>query len=289
MKYYKSIFFCLLFLIISDQLIFAQAADSTNLFSDVNRLSFGNYLFSQKDYLRANEEFQAYLSNNPNDTVAFKIAFGNSQMGKTKLALYDFKGLFKSNLLTDLSKIYFVRENIKGRNFNYFNNLEFDSSFTFNKNIQMMSNFSILLNGKRKLEEQCFLSPFPNIVKSDVRKFYERKMNLNYKSSTAAGVLSAIIPGSGKLYVGKTGDGITALLVTGLLTFLAVDNFNANHKIRAWIFTGLASAFYAGNIYGSVIAAQQYNLGVQISFGKDVNLFLKKHNYFAPLPRFLFK
>jgi len=279
----------ILFLIIPKQLVFSQTVDSTNLFSAGNRLNFGNYLFAQKDYLRANEEFLAYLSNNSNDTVAFKIAFGNSQIGKTILALREFKNLFKSNSLTDLSRLYFVRENLKTNNFDYFNNLKFDSSYSFNKNIRMMSNFAKLLKGENKLEEQYFLSPFQNTVKSSVKNFYERSVNPNYKNATAAGVLSAIIPGSGKLYVGKTGDGITALLVTGLLTFLAVDNFNANHKMRAWIFTGLASAFYAGNIFGSVIAAQQYNVGVQISFGKDVILFLKKHNYFSPLPKFLFK
>ena len=289
MLFNKNIFFLILFLIFPKQFVFSQTVDSTNLFSAVNRLSFGNYLFKQKDYLRANEEFRAYLSNNPNDTAAFKIAFGNSQMGKSISALSEFKSLSKSNSLMDLSRLYFVRENLKTNNFDYFNNLKLDSSYPYNQNIQMMSNFSKLMQGSKEIGEQNFLSPFPNTIKNSVKKFYERSVNPNYKNATAAGVLSAIIPGSGKIYVGKTGDGITALLVTGLFTFLAVDNFKADHKMRAWIFTGLASAFYAGNIYGSVIAAQQYNIGVQISFGKNVVFFLKKHNYFAPLPKFLFK
>ncbi len=267
-----------------------------SFYSPSNRLKFGNRLFAQKDYLRAIDEYNSYLSTFKNDTLKFKIAFAHSAMGKSFISLSEFKSLFSSRFLGDYSKLYYARENFKNKNFNFFSHevrnsaIPFanDSSFSFKKNIRMMQRFSELFGGDIYQNANEFLSPFPKNIRNDVKDFYKRKTKPNYKSEIAAGVLSAIIPGSGKVYAGKTGDGITAFLVTGLLTFLAVDNFNANHQTRAWIFTGLASAFYAGNIYGSVVAVQQYNLGIQISFGREVNLFLKKHNYFAPIPKFLF-
>lgn len=277
-------------------LTFSQSARKNTFFSANSRLQFGNRLFFQKDYLRAIDEYQSYISTVPNDTVKFKIAFSYSAMGNSMLAENNFKELFKSPNLSDYSKIYYARENLIMRNLNYFDlNIQElsqlfprDSNFIYNDNFQMMRNFALLIKGKTHQKSADFLQPFPSTIKEDAEYFYSRKVFPNNKSGTVAGIFSAIIPGSGKIYAGKTGDGITAFIVTGVLAFLAADNFNANHQGRAWLFTGLASAFYAGNIYGSVIAAQQYNLGIKISFENDVNLFLKKHNYFAPKPKFLF-
>ena len=78
-------------------------------------------------------------------------------------------------------------------------------------------------------------------------------------------------------------------LVTGLFAFLAYDNFKANHDTRAWIFTGLAAAFYAGNIYGSITSANVFNTGIQLSFENDIKIFLNKNDYFVPKPEFLCK
>ena len=296
LKLTKKITFVLLLSLQTVNLVFSQTMRRNGFYSPLNRLKFGNQLFVQKDYLRAIDEYNAYLSIFKNDTIKFKIAFAYSEMGKFSISLSKFRALFGSKSLGNYSKLYYARENFKNKNFNYFLHearnsvMPFanDSSFSFKNNIRMMQRFSELFGDNIYQNASIFLSPFPKNIRNDVRSFYERKIKPNYKSEITAGVLSAIIPGSGKVYADKTGDGITAFLVTGLLTFLAVDNFNANHKTRAWIFTGLASAFYAGNIYGSLIAVRQYNLGIQISFGKEVNLFLKRHNYFAPIPKFLF-
>ena len=84
------------------------------------------------------------------------------------------------------------------------------------------------------------------------------------------------------MYVGEWGDGIMALITTGLFAFLAYDNFRADHNTRAWIFTGLGAFFYAGNIYGSVAAAQIYNAKIAFEFEDCLNLYLEHKNYFTP-------
>jgi TM2 domain-containing membrane protein YozV len=111
---------------------------------------------------------------------------------------------------------------------------------------------------------------------------YDYKFDPPYKSPAWAGIFSAIIPGSGKMYVGEWGDGIAGFLLTGLFAFLAYDNFKADHKTRAWIFTGIGAFFYAGNIYGSIAAAQIYNAKINFDFQNGLNLFLQQENYFLP-------
>jgi len=115
-----------------------------------------------------------------------------------------------------------------------------------------------------------------------VSMLYDYKYNPPYKNPAWAGIFSAIIPGSGKMYVGEWGDGITGLLITSLFAFLAYDNFKANHNTRAWIFTGIGTFFYAGNIYGSIASAKIFNARIDFEFKNGLKLFLEKENYFLP-------
>jgi len=127
-----------------------------------------------------------------------------------------------------------------------------------------------------------FILTFNASQQKTVSMLYDYKFNPPYKNPAWAGIFSAIIPGSGKMYVGEWGDGITGLLITSLFAFLAYDNFKANHNTRAWIFTGIGAFFYAGNIYGSITAAQIFNARIDFEFKNGLNLFLEKENYFLP-------
>jgi len=79
--------------------------------------------------------------------------------------------------------------------------------------------------------------------------------NHKKKSPAIAGVLSGIIPGSGKFYVGKKGEGISAFIATTGLGLVTWENYRKrglpNFKTIAF---GAAFAFsYVANIYGSVV------------------------------------
>jgi TM2 domain-containing membrane protein YozV len=132
------------------------------------------------------------------------------------------------------------------------------------------------------MTKEKFISPFDEDEQNSVSAFYDYKVEPPYKDPTLAGILSAIFPGSGKMYVGEWGDGITALLATSLLAFLAYDNFRADHTARAWIFTGLGAFFYAGNIYGSAASAQIFNARIEFEFNDGLRLFLEQKKYFLP-------
>jgi hypothetical protein len=44
----------------------------------------------------------------------------------------------------------------------------------------------------------------------------------------------------------------------------------------------LGAFFYAGNVYGSVAAAQIYNAKIAFEFEDGLNLYLEQNNYFMP-------
>jgi hypothetical protein len=78
------------------------------------------------------------------------------------------------------------------------------------------------------------------------------------KSPWAAGIFSAVLPGSGKFYAGAKGGAISAFIATTGLALVTIEN-NRKYGTRSFptIFFGTAFAFtYMSNIYGSVQAAR---------------------------------
>jgi hypothetical protein len=78
------------------------------------------------------------------------------------------------------------------------------------------------------------------------------------KSPVLGGIMSSIIPGSGKIYAGQTGEGISSLLTVGGLGLVTWENYQ-KRGMKDWrtlIFGAAFSAFYVGNIYGTVFSIQ---------------------------------
>jgi TM2 domain-containing membrane protein YozV len=150
-----------------------------------------------------------------------------------------------------------------------------------------LNNSVLLLGDLLKHEDPLFLEPFDDADKYKIQKLYNRKINPQYKSPTKAVILSALIPGLGKVYANETSDGITSFLLTGIFTYLAVNKFQNNHTSSGILYASIATFFYAGNIYGSASAVHNYNTGLKISFNKDVKIFINERNQFLPTPKYL--
>ncbi|SDC31584.1 tetratricopeptide repeat protein [Williamwhitmania taraxaci] len=80
------------------------------------------------------------------------------------------------------------------------------------------------------------------------------------KSPLVAGLLSAAVPGLGKIYAKKTGGGISAFLTVSILGALTYENFTKRGiEHPGTIVAGsLFSLAYVGNIYGSVYSVNAY-------------------------------
>lgn len=78
----------------------------------------------------------------------------------------------------------------------------------------------------------------------------------NGKSPQLAAALSVLIPGSGRIYAGRTWDGIFGFLTFALSANLAHTHLDKGHQIRGGFFTFITLAFYGGEIIGAYRAAQ---------------------------------
>ena len=270
----------ILLIIFLIQLFIYPQSTSFDFHSPKNIKLFADYLFCEGDYLRAIEQYELIKDQFANDTINFKIMLGYSSLGlyqhsnemlKTiscESSLYPDACLFslKNELLLDPKPIEYHQTSV-------FNSSQLKS---FNR----LLTISTLYADEPFVNKSDFILAFNSNQQKTVSLLYDYKFNPLYKSPPWAGIFSAIIPGSGKMYVGEWGDGITGLLLTSLFAYLAYDNFNANHDTRAWIFTGIGGFFYAGNIYGSIASAQIFNARIDFEFENGLKLFLEKENYF---------
>ncbi|MBI9070655.1 MAG: hypothetical protein JEY94_03615 [Melioribacteraceae bacterium] len=284
-KYPIILYIALLFLISSVKGICQNNVSEINVLTLENRLMFGNYLYKEHDYLRAINEFHDYLRFENNDTIRFKAADCFHKMGRLDEAADNYKGLFFNSTLMSEARLAYIKSKFDERQFASFRNLvvqktNFAEKYTHE--IFRLKNITYLLDNTFLPERNEFIESFPQNYRTDIENFYNRKLHPEYKSPVYASILSAIIPGAGKIYTGNIGDGITSLLFTGVLSYLSYTNFDNDHKTRAWVFTGLAGYFYAGNIYGSAASAHIYNADVNFTYKSDLEQFLNSVNYFLP-------
>ena len=89
------------------------------------------------------------------------------------------------------------------------------------------------------------------------RELMGRWARLPRKSPWLAGALSAVVPGLGRVYIGRWPDGLVSFLLVGLTGALAAQGFydDGRDSVRGWILGSVAALLYVGNVYGSAIGA----------------------------------
>ncbi len=269
-----------LFVIFFAAVSFSQVEDSTfsELHSQKNILRFADYLFCEKDYLRAAEEYLRINELARSETTKYKIALSYSTIGDFASSRKYFSQITETSEFFELSKLELMKIIFLEGNFSGMRQFS-DAIGLKNSKLYMIS----FLKDREKIPEgNEFLKPFNENEKPAVADFYRAKVSPEKKHPLLASLMSAVIPGSGKIYTGAVTDGIFAFLTTGLFTFLAYDNFKADHTFRGWLFSSLAAGFYAGNVYGSYASAQIFNAQVSYEFNLRLDLFLKTVNYFIP-------
>jgi tetratricopeptide (TPR) repeat protein len=96
-------------------------------------------------------------------------------------------------------------------------------------------------------------------------RLLNNEMYFKYKSPALSVALSAIIPGSGKIYSGAWKDGLVSLFFVATSAFQSYRGFDKKgiESAYGWVFGGLAAGFYVGNLFGSGKAAYKYNYNLK--------------------------
>lgn len=267
--------------IIFSVIFFGKSFPQNSFHTQSNILIFADHLFCEKDFLRAIDEYLRI--ENKGDSTKLKLAFSYQKINNFDASSFQFLEL-KNTSVADIASLNFYKNSYLAENFvSLINNFE-NENFISEKYFSSISKLYLTarIKANHNIDKNFDFGAFEKSEQETVSVLVKRQLNPKYKSETMAGVLSTLIPGLGKIYTQNYGDGITSLIVTGLLTYLSVNNFDHNHQFRGWLFAGLSSYFYLGNIYGSVASAQIYNANYNRVTKEEIDKFIYENNYFLP-------
>lgn len=95
-----------------------------------------------------------------------------------------------------------------------------------------------------------------------MEELLQEKKGARYKSPQTAGVLSAILPGSGQFYNDRYQDGAYSFFLNALFILAAYKAYDSDNYGLGAILTLFELGWYAGGIYGAVGGAHKYNMKV---------------------------
>jgi TM2 domain-containing membrane protein YozV len=90
------------------------------------------------------------------------------------------------------------------------------------------------------------------------------------KHTHLAAGLSAVLPGSGQMYVGRWYDGLRHLVVDGLLIFTIYQLADDDLWGAAYLTAGITLPFYVGNIIGAKRSAERYNASKRAGYVSEL-------------------
>lgn len=260
-------------------LIFALLPDSAigqDYYSPENILKFADHLYQERDYVRAAGEYQRYLfySTQNDDSVLYKIGLCYRLARDTGRAINYFRKIASRSSETSLrfpanyqiAYTYFLDDQHEN-SLQYLNQILDDTKRADEHGkLQILAAFNYLhqkrwSDAEHVLDSMAARDENLNLTASLLNARAREGMDLPRKSPIMAGLFSAVIPGTGRMYCGEYGDGIYSLIITGITGWLAWDGFRENgiRSVSGWVFGSVCGIFYAGNVYGSAIAARIHN------------------------------
>ncbi|OQY28367.1 MAG: hypothetical protein B6244_07630 [Candidatus Cloacimonetes bacterium 4572_55] len=238
-------------------------------YSAPNLIRFADYLFQQKDYESAVGEYTRFLiayPDSPAVSVCNKLIRCYEKTDRFDNALTSLQFLPDSLLSTDCfwyrrkSKLLFQADRFG----------EFDNWIS-SRTPEMfcVDDTMMILQGAQRLKERRWKEARAFFDQADPQdRWAQEFINLANmgervpkKSRLTAGLLAVMVPGAGKLYLGRKSDALISLLATAATAWRGYVEFDKNgvESTSGWFYGGLGLFFYGGNIYGSYVGAKIYN------------------------------
>lgn len=253
-----------------------DSGEDLNYYSPENVLAFAEHLYQTGDYLRAAGEYQRYLFHVPEeaDSTLYQIGLCYRLAGDAEKAIGTFHKVvsgstdarLRSASSYQIAYSHFLL-NQYGESIRYIDQALDDAETVDERaQLQLLAAFGYLNQRQWQDAERMIVSSAAedaelNNTASALRTSAREGINLPRKSPALAGLFSTVVPGTGKIYCKQYGDGIYSLILIGITGLLAWDGFRDGgaRSARGWLFGGISGVFYAGNVYGSAMAARIYN------------------------------
>jgi TM2 domain-containing membrane protein YozV len=256
--------------------------------------NFFQHLISLELYTEAEIHLRTQLNSSNSDSINYQLSYCKLLQNQTDSALF-YLGKLNPNLINSkalLLKSQCLIQLSKEDSAKFLIQNTDTSLFPFeDKEILHMQTGGICLlqNNLPEFENKHLKSnPQYNQFKGkqdELNENFEKLKRIKKRSPLLAGVLSGIVPGLGKIYAGKTKQGVAAFVVTSLLATQSIEGYlkGGIKDPRFIIYGSIASVFYISNIYGSALSVnigkaqtqEQIHNEVKVNLSVPIRYFFK--------------
>ncbi|MCY3740990.1 MAG: tetratricopeptide repeat protein [Candidatus Poribacteria bacterium] len=276
---------------------------STVPLSTAAESAFADSLFQEGDYLNAAHEYKRLLFLHPDTTqsdfIAFRVAASYQNAGKLKKAIPAYQFLIdtypESRLVArcknNIAQCHILLDDSE----HGLSSLKQFLAEHAESDLAPRAHFTI---GMVHIDKREWIqarqvwndvsltypeSPFAGVSNRLARQVKDAE-NLPRRSPTVAGVLSALVPGSGQIYTGRTVDGLYAFVsvaVLGGASFYYADQ----GRYEVAVPVGILGAFFYGNsIYQGIQTARTFNLQHERLFRNKLQQEIRDSGLFGAIP-----
>lgn len=275
---------CILSLLCGD-IAFSQAEEEKSL------IGFANYLFEKGHYYQAVTEYERFIYFNPNHSsvpaARLKIAYCYKLGEQYVRALELFRNLVDEYYDQEVGKeaAYQVGECYSLEEDYELALIEFENFVRDNPHHPLaekakweMAWAHIYLENYSSASSQLLLvkedSPYQK-PSQELTRALEELPHLPRKSPLVAGLLAAVIPGTGHLYMGKKRQAFSSFITNALLFFGTYQAFGKEVYAAGGFLAFFSINYYSGNIFGALNDTHKFNRKVR---KKYLEGFREKYN-----------
>ncbi len=234
-----------------------------------NDFAFLNHLLHKGNYaemLFLTERDSSFFLPSQKDSLHFYTAWANYSLKKLEEASHSFLKVSESSVFYDQSRFFAAyNQTYLGQYSNarkILESLDTEDATKHSLKYFELSGIS-MLEGDKKQAENSFnkINPDIAVLNQQIQALQQigiEKEKHRTKSAWIAGTMSGILPGSGKIYAGRTGEGIASMIATTGFGLIAWENYHKNgiKNFKTLLFGGIFVASYVSNIYGSVLSVK---------------------------------
>ena len=204
------------------------------------------------------------------DTLYFLRGWAHYQLKQLEEAQYYFRQIPRESVFSDKSLFYSaaVSAHLGDYNSPVAGLKDYSGPYSELRDLQL-SGLALLRDDPTSFKEASKSFAFSDFAITEAERtlcdIYDSRYTGRAKSPVVAAVASALLPGAGKIYAGKIGEGVSAFLLTGIMGAITAEHWVKDGPSN-WktIVPGLLGAvLYAGNIYGSYMSVSIYNTNLK--------------------------
>ena len=224
------------------------------------------------DYLIGNNfttDALSWLDGNayqPSDTLAYFRGLSLYTAGKLELASKEFSKVPDSSAFYDRSVFYgVVADTNRGSYSGALSRMDAYQGKYQELKYYQKAGLALLMDEREAFKSASSAFTYSDYSLTEGERLFDKIFAERYlekhKSPWLAAGLSAVVPGLGKIYVGRKDEGIAALMTVGVLAGFTAEAWIKKGPTdwRTIVFGTLGSLFYIGSIYGSYMSVGIYN------------------------------